>query len=232
MYPSNFNIIQKPYYNKTNYTVMQKRHVNQINQVKPVTFDDYLKIVMILDESGSMNTIRNQMINSINDLIMEQKQVKERPTTFTLVKFSDNVKEIIVNKSLSNVNNVTEYDYTPSGSTALYDAIGKTIERFRNEKDVLMVIVTDGQENASKTYTKNQINKMINEKKTNNNWSYVYLSCDLSTELQGNNIGLNTSAYASNCQVNKNHYGSFIGNNLNSAITNYRKNGISIQSQI
>jgi hypothetical protein len=231
MFLSSFKKVQKPYYNHVHAVNHNQQNV-VTKQIKPVTFDDFFKIVMILDESGSMEPIRNQMITSINDLIMEQKQIKERPTTFTLVKFSDNVREVIVNKSLNNVNSLTSNDYTPSGSTALYDAIGNTISRFRNENNVLMIIVTDGQENASKNYTRNQINKMISDKKTNNNWTYVYLSSDLGTEIQGNNIGLQNSACASNCQINKNNYGSFIGNNLNVAIKNFRQNGVSVQSQI
>lgn len=210
---------------------VQNRPVERCN-IEPVTFDDFFKIVLVLDESGSMESIRDQIINSINDLIMEQKQIKERPATFTLIKFSDNVKEVIVNKLLSNVNSLTNRDYVPSGSTALYDAIGKTIDRFRNEKNVLMVIITDGQENASRQYSRNQINKMINDKKINNDWTYVYLSSDLSTEIQGDNIGLKKSTYTSNCQVNKTLYGNFIGQNLNNAISKYRKDGVSVQSQI
>ena len=111
----------------------------QNNNDKPVTFDDFFKIVIVLDESGSMVCIRDQIIKSINDLISEQKQIKERPATFTLVKFSDGVNRIIINKLLTNVHELSYSDYNPSGSTALYDAIGSTIDWFRNEKDVLMV---------------------------------------------------------------------------------------------
>jgi hypothetical protein len=217
--------IQKPYY-------VNVPEVVAINEPKSVTFDDVFKIVIILDESGSMDLIRHQMIKAINDLVMEQKQIKERPATFTLVKFSDKVKEVIVNKLLTNVNSLTNADYMPEGSTALYDAIGQTIVRFRNEKNVLMVIVTDGQENASKKYTRNQINKMIDDKKKNNDWTYVYLSSDINTEIQGNNIGLQSSATSSNCQVNMNSFDNFIGTKLNKAISNFRQKGISVQSQI
>ena len=136
---------------------------------KPVSLDGLFKIVIVLDESGSMQPIRSQIIRSINDLITEQKQIEERPATFTLVKFNNNVNRVMTNKLLKNVHNLDSSDYTPNGSTALYDAIGDTIQWFRNEKDVLMVIVTDGQENASTKYTKHQINKLIDEKKLNNN---------------------------------------------------------------
>jgi len=202
------------------------------NNTNTVTFDNFFKIVIVLDESGSMATIRNQIIKSLNELILEQKRVKGRPTTFTLVKFNNNVSRIMTNKSLENVQIISHSDYNPNGTTALYDAIGSTIDWFRNEQDVLMVIVTDGEENASTRYTKSQINRMIDEKKDKNNWTYVYLSSDLNTELQGNNIGLKQSNYTSNCCVGQSNFGNFIGQSLNNAIGNYRSKGVSVQSQL
>ena len=123
-----------------------------LNDDTPVESNDLFKIVLILDESGSMDNIREKMLHSINDLIKEQKQIKDRPATFTLVKFNDGINRKFNNSPLENVNFLTPEDYVPSGTTALYDAIGSTINWFRNEKDVLMVIITDGQENASKKW--------------------------------------------------------------------------------
>lgn len=77
-----------------------------------------------------------------------------------------------------------------------------------------------------------QVNKMIDQKKTQNNWTYVYLSSDKKTELQGDGLGLQRSNYASNCCVSQNNFGNFIGSSLNSAIGGYRKQGISVQSQL
>lgn len=209
-----------------------RNHRDYHDEETPVTSNNFFKIVIVLDESGSMENIRDKMRNSINDLINEQKQVKGRPATFTLVKFSDKVKRVIQNRPLDQINNLTSEDYTPNGSTALYDAIGNTISWFRNEKDVLMVIVTDGQENASTRYDRHMINDMIDEKKHHNNWSYVYLSCDLNTFAQGNNIGLKESSLVSNCVVSQERYGDFISNNLNTAISNCRRSGITVQSQL
>lgn len=205
---------------------------DNVNRTDTVTFDGLLKIVVVLDESGSMGPIKHQIIKSLNDLITEQKQIKERPATFTLVKFSNVIRRVKTNQLLDNVNLLTNQDYQPEGSTALYDAIGDTIDWFRNEKDVLMVIVTDGEENASVKYTKTSVNRMIDQKKSQNNWTYVYLSSDKNTELQGDGIGLQKSSYASNCCVSQNNFGAFIGDSLNSAIGDYRKKGISVQSQL
>jgi len=194
--------------------------------------DDYFKIVMVIDESGSMEGIKDKMLKSINDLISEQKQVKERPATFTLVKFNNVINRVVKNKNLNDITLLKSTDYIPSGTTALYDAIGDTIEWFKNEKDVLMVIITDGMNNASKNYTKNQVTSMIEQKKRDNNWSYVYLSCDLSTESQGNDMGLKNSSFSTNCNISQGAYGDFIGNKLNSAISNFRTKGLSVQQQL
>ena len=156
---------------------------------QPVPHTDTFKIVMILDESGSMESIRDSMIKAINSLILEQSQVSGRETTFTLVKFNNEVKRVIENKPLSEVKPLTQEHYKPNGSTALFDALGDTISWFRNEKEVLMVIVTDGQENASKRFNRSMINNFIEDKQKNNNWSYVYLSNDLSTASKGDSIG-------------------------------------------
>lgn len=197
-----------------------------------VSNNDPLKIVIVLDESGSMGSIRHNILKSINDLITEQQQNFSRSATLTLIKFNDNINRIIMNKPITKVNKLDYEDYTPNGSTALYDAIGEAINEFKFDNDVLMIIVTDGQENASKKYNKSQVNALIDNKKLNNNWSYVYLSSDLNTEIQGNNIGLKTSSYSANCQVQQKDFGNYIGSNINSAITKCRKTGVTVQSQL
>ena len=207
-------------------------HTGTMYDSTPVPHTDTFKIVMILDESGSMDCIRNKMITSINSLITEQQQVPGRETTFTLVKFSDGIKRVIENKPLNQVKLLTPEHYMPNGSTALFDAIGDTISWFRNEKDVLVVIVTDGQENASHRFSRTMINNMIEDKQKNNNWTYVYLSNDLSTAKQGDSIGCTTSRVASNCVVEQESFGDYISTQLNSAIGNFRCKGVSVQSQL
>ena len=199
---------------------------------QPVPHTDTFKIVMILDESGSMECIRESMIKAINSLIHEQSQITGRETTFTLVKFNNSVKRVIENKPLNQVKPLTPEHYKPNGSTALFDAIGDTISWFRNEKDVLMVIVTDGQENASKRFSRAMINNFIEDKQKNNSWTYVYLSNDLSTATQGDSIGCASSRVASNCVVQQENFGDYISSQLNSAIGNYRSQGVSVQSQL
>ena len=196
--------------------------------------DDDLKIVIVLDESGSMQNMKQKMIDSINSLIMEQKQVTDkggRSATFTLVKFNNNVYRVVKNMSLNNVKLLADSDYEPNGSTALYDAIGDTINWFENEKNVLMVIVTDGQENASQKYDKHYINKMINSKKESG-WSYVYLSSDLNTFEQGKSMGLEKSIYTTNTIRPQHLFDNYISNELNHAVSNCRRDGGTVQERL
>ena len=201
-------------------------------QTEPVSSNSFFKIIIVLDESGSMENVKNNMKNAINDLIKEQQQIKGRPTTFTLVKFNDKVNRVIKNKPLEDIKLLTSEDYNPNGSTALYDCLGDTIEWFRNEKDVLLVIVTDGQENASRSFSKNEVMRMIEDKKKNDGWTYVYLSNNLETSSQGDSLGCFNSSYASNVMVDQSQFGNYMSKNLNSAISNYRQNGMSVQRQL
>ena len=192
------------------------------------TSNDY-KIVIILDESGSMSVIKNDMIKSINDLISEQLTV-DKPCKFTLVKFNDKINRVIENTNIKEVSPLTESNYNPSGTTALYDAIGDTVDRFRYEKNVLLVIVTDGQENSSTVYTNSEIKTLLDEKQKNRGWTYVYLANDLSVSKQGDNLGCRQSKFSSNCQVEQEKYGDFVRKDLCQAITKSRSTGVSVQS--
>ena len=206
--------------------------INPLNDIQPIETNNKFKIVVILDESGSMENIRKNMLDSLNDLIKEQKQISGRPATFSLIKFSENVNAIKENVPLEEMNLLSPEDYQPNGSTALYDGIGYAINRFRNERDVLMVIITDGHENASKQFNKQYVTTKLDEKQKYNNWSYVYLSCDLNTFEQGNSMGLNTSAFCSNVQKSVDDYGVYLSRNVSQAMSNYRTKGISVNSQL
>lgn len=225
---SSYTKFNSPKFNSSCECKLNKNTIDN-SVVKP---NSKFKIVVILDESGSMESIRKNMLDSLNDLIKEQKQIKERPATFTLIKFNDKINRKYENFPMEEMNLLNLEDYMPRGSTSLYDAIGTTVNRFRNERDVLMVIVTDGQENSSKIYDKQFVSTKLDEKKKYNNWSYVYMSCDLQTFEQGTNIGLGNSAFSSNVQMKQESYGSYISNNLNKALSNFRRNGVSVQSQL
>lgn len=154
-------------------------------------------LVVILDESGSMNCIKSDIIDGMNVFLHEQKQVEPQNNhliKYTLVKFNNTVKPA-KHRPLSAIPPMTHADYNPSGGTALYDAIGLTFDEMRNEKNVVAVIVTDGMENSSTRFKRQRIVELINELETNKNWKFVYLSSDLDTWEQGNAISLNNNSF-------------------------------------
>jgi hypothetical protein len=196
-------------------------------QDKPI---DDLHMILILDESGSMGTIRNDIIGSINTFTNEQKELKKDNTTFTFVKFSTNVTTNYEKKLLSDVSEISQNDYKPNGNTALYDAIGITINKYADEKNVCMLIVTDGEENSSREFNHKKITELI-EKKKNDNWKFIYLSADLSTAKQGANIGILTSEQGckntacNNIAVGYRALSTNIAGSCNKTIGEYRMKG-------
>src|SRR3990167_7460886 len=128
--------------------------------------NNYTDITFILDRSGSMIPIKQDVIGGFNSFITEQKALPGK-LKVTLVQFDNVYEAVFVAKSVDQVPVLDSNSYQPRGSTALLDAIGRTINdtgarlRRMSEKDrpakVLVIIYTDGQENASNEFTKDKI---------------------------------------------------------------------------
>ena len=206
---------------------------NKQNNNGDLVTSEKLKIVLILDASGSMNSIKNEMRISVNEFISGQQNIKDDGTTFTLVKFSDIVETIIDDIPIDKVKLMEPKEYSTNGITALFDAIGSTIDRFKEQPNVLMVIVTDGQENASTQYKdKKQITQMISDSKQKNNWSFVYLSSDADTFTQGDSLGCGNSSRSSNILTHKSKMSEFMTTNLKNACFDFRKHGKNINKEL
>jgi uncharacterized protein YegL len=149
-------------------------------------------IILLLDESGSMESQKANVINGVNETIRMQRELQFEPVTLSIVKFNSVVLKVR-SDNLWNVRHFTSVDYLPNGQTALYDAIGSTISRYGDEIGTIMVIVTDGQENSSKEFTKQQMISMINKQRNTKNWNFIYLSEDPTTMRQGDSIGISNS---------------------------------------
>lgn len=158
------------------------------------TNDNDHKIIILLDESGSMRSVQSDILKSLNAFIEEQRTVPTNGpgAVFTLIKFNDEVKTVHLNVNFATASVLTNSDYIPQGGTALYDAIGETLKAYKDEKNVLMVIVTDGEENSSKKYDRNTIASKIDTLKNDKDadWAFVYIGCDSVTERQGTSIGM------------------------------------------
>ncbi len=157
------------------------------------------EIVMVVDRSGSMATIKDDAIGGLNTFIEEQQKVKGE-ANLTTVLFDD---EYILHHDGVDIKKVKPFDeetYVPRGMTALLDAIGKTAndvgERLRktNKKDrpekVLFVILTDGMENNSKEFTKPQIVEIIDHQREKYNWEFAFLAANQDAIQEGASYGL------------------------------------------
>lgn len=147
-----------------------------------------LDVIFILDKSGSMSGSEANTISSFNEYLEKEKKNKFN-TKITAVLFSDNYKYLHNRVAVSKVAPLTEEDYYVGGCTALYDALGNTINNFnKKETDkVLFIIITDGYENASREYSKEQIRTLI---KKHSDWEFIYIGADIDSYASGGEIGI------------------------------------------
>lgn len=158
------------------------------------------EVVLIVDESGSMQFMRNDTIGHINKFISEQKALPGE-ANFTLVFFDDKYRVIFDGKNIKDVTQITERDYSPTGSTALRDAVGKTINsvgnrlKDMNESDrpekIIFAILTDGQENSSKEFTQEQLKNMITHQESKYSWKFLFLAENIDSKATAINYGIN-----------------------------------------
>ena len=156
-------------------------------------------ITIILDRSGSMQTIASETIQGFNTFLKEQKSVKDS-AKLTLIQF-DHEYEILYNAlDLNEALPLTKETYIPRGLTALLDAVGKTIKitkkrisKIRDEElppKVIILIITDGHENNSKFYNRTQIFKKISNLEKKHNWQFVFLGANQDAIAEASFMGI------------------------------------------
>ncbi len=146
-------------------------------------------VLLVLDRSGSMNSTRQQTIQSVNSFLSIQRE-SDVETHMTTCLFNDQVK-INPSKQVNEVQDFTASDYHCDGTTALYDAIGHTITHHQPKDGelTLVAIMTDGMENASKEYSLANVRKLI-EEKTKEGWQFQFLGADLSHSQDADDLGI------------------------------------------
>lgn len=184
---------------------------------------NFTYILIVLDKSSSMLGKRFEVIQSLNAFIEEQKKLKGT-AKITIAQFSGQygfglgkgyqknetlnafspIQSFIQfhpdNVSLKTVKPLTLEDYNPYGSTALYDAVGVSMDKLgkelasMSEKDrpskVITVIVTDGEENCSVLHNQRDISAKIKEQRDVYNWEFVFMGSDISAMRMAENIGM------------------------------------------
>lgn len=149
--------------------------------------DELVEMVCIVDRSGSMDAISSDAIGGFNSFIEGQKQ-QPGQARFTLVLFDHEYLVVHESEDIARVPPLDATTYVPRGTTALLDAIGRTIDdvgkRLHDTPEperpgtVIIAILTDGMENASKDYTQNRIAAMIKHQQEKYDWQFLFLAAN------------------------------------------------------
>ena len=144
-------------------------------------------VTIILDRSGSMNDCRSDTIGGYNTFIEGQKQ-NPGECEISLIQFNDRSEFVYKSKPVNEAPNLDHTTFVPHGGTALLDAIGKAIIEKGKELEalsederpskVIMVIITDGDENTSKEFTKEKIAALIKQQTDVYSWVFTFLAAN------------------------------------------------------
>ena len=167
-------------------------------------------ITIILDRSGSMNSVKDDTIGGFNSFLGEQQKV-EGEAVLSLVQFDDQYEVVYVDKDINSAAKLTDETFQPRGMTALFDAVGRTInavgQRLANLSEderpdkVLFVIMTDGFENASQEFKAAKISEMITHQRNVYKWEFMFIGANQDAVLSAQEIGIPAFAaltYAAN----------------------------------
>ena len=167
-------------------------------------------ITIILDRSGSMASVKDDTIGGFNNFLSEQQKV-EGEASLSLVQFDDQYEVVYEDREIHVAAPLTDSTFQPRGSTALLDAVGRTInsvgrrlaalpESERPDK-VLLVVMTDGFENASHEFTAAKVSEMINHQRNVYSWEFMFIGANQDAVLSAREIGIPAAAaltYAAN----------------------------------
>lgn len=172
---------------------MPKQSKKTSSKARPMSNPD-AEIVILLDRSGSMSSIKSDMVGGFRTFIDDQKKEKGK-CTVTLVQFdTQGIEDVYVAMPIDKVPNLI---LEPRGGTPLLDATGKTIAATRDrlkkfKGNVIFMTITDGLENASSEYKREAVKKMI-EEQTKLGWGFLYLAANVDAFAEAQSIGVMSS---------------------------------------
>lgn len=163
------------------------------------------ELVFILDQSGSMAGLERDTIGGFNSMLQKQRDA-EGECRITTVLFNNHCQLLHDRINIRAVSPMTEREYRAGGSTALLDAIGKTIRKLKDvqkgtakeylTENVMFVIITDGEENASREYSSDEIKRMIEHEKSRYGWEFIFLGANIDAVETAGRFGISADCAA------------------------------------
>jgi hypothetical protein len=156
--------------------------------------------LVILDESGSMESIKQATISGFNEIVQTIKGIEikfpEQQHFISLVTFNGfGVKTLLDKTLVASLHQIDPNTYHPDSMTPLYDAIALSVLKLKidlagiENLNVLVTILTDGEENASKEFNHSQVNNIIREQK-NQGWTFTYIGANHDVEKIAHSISI------------------------------------------
>ena len=180
--------------------------------------ENLTELVFILDRSGSMHGLESDTIGGFNGMLDKQKAMKG-DALVTTVLFSDGVELLHDRVAIGSVSPLSEREYIVGGCTALLDAIGRTVDRIwqahriaaESERPArtVVVITTDGLENASREYGRNQVRQLVSLKQEKDGWAFLFLGANMDAIAAAADIGIRTAhaaQYVCDAAGTRTHY--------------------------
>lgn len=190
----NLSLLKRPYAPQEMLSLSYNKLKEDISMKKGLT-----ELVFILDKSGSMSGLESDTVGGYNSMLEKQKMV-EGECHITTVLFNNNYELLHDSIDIREVSPITDKEYHVGGSTALLDAIGKTVHKidsaqkhiaddYRAEK-VMFVIITDGEENSSREFSAEEIKTLIKWKKENYGWEFIFLGANIDAVKTAGKFGI------------------------------------------
>lgn len=157
------------------------------------------EVMFILDRSGSMQGLEIDTIGGFNALVEKQRRLPGECDISTVL-FDDKIEVLHHHHNINQLRPMTQKDYYVRGSTALLDAIGHSIlnmdlyqrdlPKSQKVDHVMVVITTDGHENASTQFTHEQVRQLIERQKMLYNWEFIFLGANMDAIAQARSFGI------------------------------------------
>jgi hypothetical protein len=159
------------------------------------------EIAVVVDRSGSMHEIWTDTLGGLKQFLADQQKL-EGEANFNLNVFDNEFLPLVSRLPIRQVD-LEKFEFPPRGNTALYDAIGRTVstlaQQIASTKEterpakVVVAIFTDGAENASSEYNRKRVFDLIQQKETQDGWSFLYMAAGKEAMIEGEHLGIQSN---------------------------------------